>query len=425
MTESGAEPRDPADTAERPAIRGGGPVGGPPQDVDPLTPLLGDEEEDDGFYEDAGKRRGDRRGSRLPGCIAALVALVLVGGGLFYAGSWVKDKLDSALSGSSDYSGQTAHDSVTFEVHQGDNSAQIGRNLKAAGVVASVDSFIEAANADQASLGIQVGFYELQKEMRAADALDVLVDPANLITNTVAVPEGLRVSDVAGLLVKKTDFKRADFQAALKDPAIGLPDYADGNPEGYLFPATYAFGPTDQPVDMIKKMVDRWKQSAADNDLVAKAGAASAGYTPSQIMTVASLVQVEGKTPEDMAKIARVIYNRIEQHGIGGTTGRLEIDATVDFALGRPLTVGITEDDKAVDSPYNTYAAEGLPPGPISNPGDAAIAAALNPAAGDWAYYVTVNLATGETRFAETHDEFLTYKHELQDYCANESAGAC
>ncbi|MFT4288279.1 endolytic transglycosylase MltG [Nocardioides sp.] len=421
----GPEPRDIGDTAERPAVRDLGATTPSAEEPEALAPLLGEEPAEDDYYEDAGKRRAEKSSGRLPGCLAALVALALIAGGLFYAGSWVKDKLDSALSGSSDYNGQSAHGSVTFEVHEGDSAAQIGRNLKSAGVVSSVDAFISAASGNPEAAGIQVGFYQLQLEMKATDALDVLVDPANLITNTVTIPEGLRASDIVAILAKKTDFAKADFQAALKDSAIGLPDYAGGDPEGYLFPATYAFGPDEQPVDMIKDMVTRWKQSATSLDLVAKAGQASAGYTPSQIMTVASLVQSEGKTPEDMAKIARVIYNRIEQNGIGGTVGKLEIDATVDYALGRKLTVGITNEDKQVDSAYNTYAVKGLPPGPISNPGDAAIEAALNPADGDWAYYVTVNLATGETKFATTYDEFLTYRNELRDYCANESAGAC
>ncbi len=78
-----------------------------------------------------------------------------------------------------------------------------------------------------------------------------------------------------------------------------------------------------------------------------------------------------------------------------------------------------------LESPYNTYENEGLPPGPIEAPGDAAIAAAANPADGDWYYYVTVNLATGETKFASSYDEFLQYKQELRDYCENESEGAC
>ncbi len=126
-----------------------------------------------------------------------------------------------------------------------------------------------------------------------------------------------------------------------------------------------------------------------------------------------------------MPKIARVIYNRLENPGTAGTIGKLQIDATVNYAAGNTLGAVPTEADIALDSPYNTYANVGLPPGPIESPGDAAIAAAAKPADGDWYYYVTVNLKTGETKFAKTSEEFLQYKQELRDYCANESGGAC
>ena len=134
-------------------------------------------------------------------------------------------------------------------------------------------------------------------------------------------------------------------------------------------------------------------------------------------MTVAALVQAEG-LGRDMSKIARVIYNRIENPGTAGQIGRLQIDATVDYALGRPLTVSLTQEEReTTQSPYNTFLNVGLPPGPIGNPGEEAIYAALNPADGDWYYYVTVNLRTGKTKFAESYDEFLQYQAELREYC--------
>jgi UPF0755 protein len=369
--------------------------------------------------------RAERRRSRVPGCLAGLVALAIVVGLVWGGFSFVKDKIDGlgGGGGGGDYSGQAAHGQVTIEVKEGDTAAQIGRSLKASGVVKSVDSFISAANANPDAAKIQVGYYSLQKEMSAENALAVLVNPKNLVKTSVTIPEGLRVADIVDVLAKKTDFKKAEFEKALKDPSIGLPDYAKGNPEGYLFPATYAFGPKDQPVDMIKKMVARWQQAAKDNDLEAKA--AALGYTPAQMMTIASLVQAEGRG-DDMPKIARVIYNRLEGPGDKqGTNGLLQIDATVNYALGRKGVATVTTDETHTDSPYNTYANPGLPPGPIEAPGDDAIQAATHPAEGDWYYYATVNLKTGETKFAKTYDEFLKLRQELKDYCDNESAGAC
>ena len=150
--------------------------------------------------------------------------------------------------------------------------------------------------------------------------------------------------------------------------------------------------------------------------------AAELGYTPHELMTVASLVEAEARRQQDRGKVARVIYNRLTGDE---TNGLLQIDATVNFAADQELGAVPTTEDLEIESPYNTYLTPGLPPGPIEAPGDAAMLAAAQPSAGDWFYYVTVNLRTGETKFAETYDEFLTYKNELREYCATESEGAC
>jgi UPF0755 protein len=114
------------------------------------------------------------------------------------------------------------------------------------------------------------------------------------------------------VLVKKTPFSAKQLQAVLAHPGqIGLPSYAHGNPEGYLFPATYMIPPNATARSVLTQMVERYKQAAADVDIVAKAQAL--GYSPHDVMTVASLVQAEARFPKDFAKVARVIYNRLEQ----------------------------------------------------------------------------------------------------------------
>ncbi len=371
------------------------------------------------------RRRGHRaarkrRGGGLGGCLTVLVVLALLAGGLYFGLTkgiaYVKDQ----FADPEDYPGPGTG-SVTVEVVSGDTASDIGRTLKKQDVVASVDAFTNAANAraDEAA-GIQVGFYEMKKQMKASDALDILVNPDNLLQASVTIPEGLRVVDIVDILAKKTDYKKAAWEKALKNTkALGLPAYAEGNPEGYLFPATYTVKPTDKPIDVLKAMVDRWRQAADDAGL--EQAAKDLGYTPGELMTIASLVEAEGRG-DDMPKVARVIYNRLETDG-EPTNGKLEIDATVNYALGRNLGVALSEEDLAVDSPYNTRLNPGLPPGPIESPGDEAIAAAANPADGPWFFYVTVNLRTGETKFAESYDEFLKYKAELQDYC--ETSDAC
>ena len=359
-----------------------------------------------------------RRGRGLKSCLAVLVALVVVVGGFYVAvtkgAQFVSDRFSSSAS---DFPGP-GHGKVSFQVTQGETIAGMGRELKAKGVVASVDAFTAAANDDPHSTGIQVGYYALKKEMPAADALAVLVDPANIVKSTVTIPEGLRVTEILAVLADKTDFGRAAYEKVLRNPAaIGLPSYAHGNAEGYLFPSTYDVGPDATPRTILAAMVTRWRQAADDAHL--ESAAKKLGYTPAQLMTVASLVEAEAARDEDRGKVARVIYNRLEGDE---TDGLLQIDAAVNYGLHQKLGVGLTTAQLQQDTPYNTYTRPGLPPTPIEAPGDAAIAAAANPTSGGWYYYVTTNLRTGETKFATTYDQFLGYKRELERYCQTSSA---
>ena len=365
-----------------------------------------------------GRRRKKRRS--IPGCLAVLLALAVLVGGFYVGVTRGVDFLRDQFADPEDYAGP-GKGKVTFQVEEGDTLSEMGRGLKEVGVVASVQAFIDAANGDPEASGIQVGYYQLKKQMAAEDALDVLIDPANILKNTVTVPEGLRVVDIVAVLAKETDFSEAQYEKVLAQPGrLGLPDYAGGDPEGYLFPSTYDLPPDATPRSIIVAMVDRWQQAADEAGLEERAEAL--GYTPHELMTVASLVESEAGRQEDRGKVARVIYNRLTGDE---TNGLLQIDATVNFAADQSLGAVPTEEDLQIDSPYNTYLNPGLPPGPIEAPGDAAIEAAANPTDGPWYYYVTVNLRTGETKFAETYDEFLTYKDELRDYCETESQGAC
>lgn len=385
------------------------PDGGPaPEDV------FDGSDHHDGAYEPhylGGARRKKKRG--FASCLAVVIALAVVLGGAYFVGTRGFHYLKDHLSHAADYSGP-GHGKVLFQVKEGDSTTAIGQHLKSDGVVASVDAFLSAANGDQ---GIQVGFYQLKKKMAADDAYKILKDPQNILKDTVTVPEGLRVTDIVAILADKTKYSVADFEAALKNTAaLGLPSYAHGRAEGYLFPSTYGFGPTEKPIDMLTDMVNRWKQAADEDGLVA--GAAKVGKTPAEVMTIASLIQAEGRG-SDMPKVSRVIYNRLDGPGSRqGTNGLLQIDATVNYALNRTGVVAVTTDEtQNTDSPYNTYLHPGLPPGPIDSPGDEAIKAALNPVDGPWYYYLTVNLRTGLTKFGTTYQDFLGFKQEYDQYC--------
>lgn len=318
------------------------------------------------------------------------------------------------FQGPADFTGMGTT-AVIFEISEGQTLAQIGNELKSKGIVASVDAFTRAANANPDSASIQPGFYNLKTEMKASVALTALLDPATKNLHRFVIPEGKRVSWIVDNLVKETGIPKSDFTTALKDPAaLGLPNYAQGNPEGFLFPATYDIAPNATASSLLKDMVTKYNEVANSLDLVNAAAALK--MTPQQIITIASLLQVEGH-PRDFSKVARVVYNRLAE------PMRLQFDSTVNYGLGKTDVI-LTTDQLAKDTPYNTYLHDGLPPGPVGNPGEEAIKAALNPAIGDWLYFTTVNLDTQQTKFTGSYNEFLAIKDEFLRYC-DENPGKC
>lgn len=334
-----------------------------------------------------------------------LVVLVLLG--LLVGGAWFGVQvLGDTLGGvgsAKDYPGPGSGE-VVIEVAAGDSSSAIGATLERADVVASAGAFVDAAVADDRALGIQPGFYSMRQQMAAEGALERLLNPESRVQTEVAIPEGLRLTDIIDRLVLASDVPRRDFEAALENPRrLGLPSYAEGSAEGFLFPATYTFDPETSAQQMLRAMVNRYEQAAAEVGLVD--GAAAAGYTPREALTVASLVQAE-VIEADFGRASRVIANRLE---LGMTLG---FDSTINYAIGSD-DLTLVDDQLAVDSPYNTYVNVGLPPGPINSPGEAAMAAAIAPPEGDWLYFVAVSPESDQTRFTADYDEFLRYKDEF------------
>jgi UPF0755 protein len=365
------------------------------QDADDLHHDLHDEQDDeDGplLLDDdapataADTRRTRRRRRRRH--LAVLVSLVVLGGlalGIVLGGRQVLGLVDPP-----DWTG-TGTGTAQIRVEQGDSLKAIGQTMVDGGVIASVRPFVKAAEANPQATSISPGTYALRKHMSGRAALDLLLQPASRLVSRVTLPEGLTAAVTLQKVAQTTGTPLAQLQAAAADPAaIGLPAYAGGKIEGFLFPATYDFEPGTTPTQMLQAMVAR-----TDNALDELAVPEDQRL---QVLTEASIVQAEGKTPDDMAKIARVLDNRI---AIGMP---LQLDTTVNYANGKN-GVTTTAQDRANPSPYNTYVHPGLPPGPISNPGEDALRAVLAPAQGSWLYFVVVNPDTGETRFATTPQE--------------------
>lgn len=356
------------------------------------------------------RRRRGRHSSRL----AVIVSLAVVAGVAFavvaIGQSLLSQVGDVFADGPADYPGPGGVTTTVIIIEEGDSAADIGVTLARNDVVASSEAFVAAAAREPASTGIQPGTYEMPQQVPAQDALEILIDPGNRVVDGVLVREGLRVSQTLDAYEQQASMDRAALEQAVASPqAIGLPPEAQGEAEGFLFPATYEVAPTTTPAEALAAMTAKYTQVADDLDLEARA--AALGYTPREIVTIASIIQAEARLAEDFGKVSRVIYNRLDD-GLA-----LQMDSTVAFA-NDVSTVFTTDEQRAIDSPYNTYQVTGLPPGPINSPGEQALLAALEPSDGEWRFFVTVNLDTGETKYAETLPEHNRNVAELQQWIA-------
>jgi UPF0755 protein len=351
-----------------------------------------------------GGRPGRRAGRALAPVIAVVVAVVLLAV-LGVGGYKIYKRFHSP-----DYSGPGTG-VVTVQVQTGDTAESLAPRLVSAGVVASVNSFVSAVKNSSNPTGLQPGFFRLHEHMNSALAYKLLLNPASRIQSVVTIPEGLRLYQILSRIETDKALTASALAKAVKDTAaLGLPSYAHGNPEGYLFPATYDVTPGMNATSLLQAMVTRFNQEAASVNLTQ--AAAAVHLTAGQVITVASILEAEGGNPKYYASVAEVIYNRLNQ-GM-----RLGLDSTVNYALHR-FGASLTTTQLNVNSPYNTRLHTGLPPGPIDSPGDAAIQAALHPAHGNLLYFVTVNLKTGLTKFTSDPAVFA----ELVAECRRNGAG--
>lgn len=337
--------------------------------------------------------------------IVIVVILALFGGGGSFVWFTFQPQIQKVFAAPEvkDYSG-SGTGTTTVTIKEGDIGSKIASSLQKAGVVKTSGAFYSLLLTTKPDPVFQPGVYQLKKKMSAKSALSALQDPKNKLARTAGIPEGATEADVLASLTKATSIPLAELQAAAADPqSFGVPAEAK-TLEGFLFPATYTFDPGVKAHDVIKTLVDRSFQ-ALDADGVPQTDRW-------RVVVLASIIQKEaGPQPGDMGKVARVFQNRLDQGML------LQSDATVAYGAGvkRVFTTDAEREDAA--NLYNTYVHAGLPVGPISNPGDDAIKAALNPTAGSWLYFVAVNLKTGETAFSTTGAEHEAAVQQLQDWC--------
>jgi len=361
------------------------------------------------------KRKRRQKGKSYTALIISLSLLLLVGLGGYWGVVQLQKNQSVREFLAADYEQGDMGEEVTFRVEQGDFGSVIAANLLKAGVIKSKAAFVNICSSRKIECeSIQPGGYKVQLNSPARVVFEILIDPKNAITSKFTVREGLSVIQTIKSVSEQTGIPLADFQEAIKDPAalgIGPEWYArlDGKAaatnsvEGFLFPDTYFYDPTATATDILKMMVNQFKTVANELGLVQQAQARQIGVY--ELIIAASIAQVEVKEV-DFAKATRVIYNRayVKKMFLG-------MDSTANYYL--ELTGQATVSSREMtreqlnnpNNPYNTGSSSvGMPIGPISNPGRAALQAAANPEQGDWLFFTTVD-QNGTTRFATTEWE--------------------
>lgn len=278
-----------------------------------------------------------------------------------------------------------------FVIQPGQGIRAVSKNLKDQGLIKDQVAFFLLTKKMGIDSKIQAGEFRLFPSMSASDIANEFTHGTQDLW--VTVPEGQRALEIAETLENKMPNYDPSWNQTLEEN------------EGYLFPDTYSF-PRDADIDMIvKTMRDNFDSKYTTLDT------SKTNLSKAQIVTLASLIEREARHDEDRPIVSSVINNRLD---IGM---KLDIDATLQYVLGyqpdekRWWKQGLTNEDKLINSPYNTYRVAGLPPAPISNPGIESLRAAVNPTSTEYLYYITDQ--TGTNRYGKTLDE---HEANIQEY---------
>ncbi len=340
--------------------------------------------------------RGDK-GSFMALAVIAGVVLLFV---MFALGAknWIDHRIDPP--------GEPG-DSVEITLERGDSSASIGSRLEDGGVITSATVYGWYIRL-KGGVAFQAGDFEFQENMSISEVLAVLeegpIRVALAPTLSLTLPEGLTVEQIADRIdeAEGLDFDGNEFLTQLRrgryrsdyGPPLGELEATLEEWEGLLFPDTYSLLSASTADDLITLMVDN--MNAVGDRLGLYRSEGRVGLSAYETLIVASLIEKEAKVDEDRAKIARVIYNRLDQ---GWTLG---IDASLVYFTGDNILLA---SELEMESPYNTRLNTGLTPTPIAAPGEKSIEAALNPEDGDWMFYVLTS-TDGTHSFSETAEQF-------------------
>lgn len=393
---------------------------------DAIPPLSGDSASLDNYWEGETEsssqtrsgatgrsaRRKARRKKRTIAAIMILVVLGLIAGASVIAAQELGG-ISGIFSGGKDYEGKGSGE-VIVEIPEGASGKAIGVILQKQGVIADAEVFAGIFKKNSLAQGVQAGRFRLHKRMSSREALAMLLDPTSKADIKVTIPPGFTVKQIKTRLEETVGFSADQVAEAFADPGVyGIPGLSEESFEGWLAPDTYTVSTKQTATDLVKTMVDMQIKRLD-----------AAGVAPDQRATVlikASILEKEVNLDRYYAQVARVIENRLQDNP--DTHGFLQMDSTVVYGLGRSGGIP-SSDELKQDTPYNTYKHKGLPPTAIGTVGQKALEAAVKPADGKWLYFTTVNLDTGETKFALTLDEQKKSIEELKQWC-QQNQGKC
>jgi UPF0755 protein len=332
--------------------------------------------------------------------VTLFLAGLTVGGYLAYSRlpSYLNDVVGSPSS-----SATTAGQDIVVTIPKGASLSQVGSILQEQGVISSKLVFRIVALIRGEQRGIKAGDYALKTGSDAGEVLDQLIS-GKTIMFSFTIPEGYNLFQIADLFHQTGVMPRNEFLRLAEDKAFLKELRVDSNSlEGYLFPDTYFFRPSEKGDGrlIVRRMVQRFQEVY---DKYVGPLAEPNGWTPREVVTMASLIEKEAK-PSEHALVSAVFHNRLRQRI------RLQSDPTVIYGI-KPMGSKITREDLDRKHPYNTYQIQGLPPGPIANPGKESLIAAVKPAEVDYLYFVAKNDGTHSfsENLAEHNRKVNTYQ---------------
>lgn len=317
--------------------------------------------------------------------------------------SWYKHALQPAAAGKSP---------IQVEIAHGESVRDVANQLAEKGLIRSATAFMVYYRGHHGTLNVQAGKYELSPSMSPAQIISKLTH-GEVVSESIAVtiPEGFNVMEIATRLAdagvcSKADFLQAEEHGTFSQPflkQLAKRKHIRYRLEGFLFPDTYDFQPKESATAVINEMLNDFQRRVLTSST--KSQMAAKNMTLNHLITEASLIENEAEVEQERPVIASVINNRLRKGML------LQVDATVEYALGHHVSVVTEAETRDTKSPYNTYLVHGLPPGPIDSPGLKSIEAVLHPASTDYLYYVAKGDGSGEHYFSKTYAGQLHNEH--------------